>query len=521
MNRIGKAGIFFAGAAVASSGLGAEKPNLVFIMADDMGFSDLGCYGGEAATPNLDRLASEGVRFNQFYNSGKCEPTRTALMTGHRNTPQIGFYGEQAKTFMPEKLREQGYRTILCGKWHVSRHPLDRGFDRFFGHEEGASNFWTGSGRLQLGREKYAPEPGYYSTDTFTDFALKFLDESKGEDPSRPFFLFLSYTAPHDPLQAPEEEIAKYCGKYMAGYHEVQERRLERLRASGLIPRDANPVEWPQNLPRWETLTDAQKRMEDLRMATFTAMIDRMDQNIGRLVDWLKANDKWDNTLIVFVSDNGSNPFDRRSENMVRARILPGGPNSEWALGTAWAHVSNTPFRMYKRNMHEGGICAPMILRWPGSAYESGSITDLPVHVLDFLPSFYALAGGTQRPAGIEGTDLSGLWRAGTQTREYEIMDYMVDHRYIRRNDWKLVSMDGQPWELFNLAADRTESRDLIADYPELVRELETAWDAWYGSFSKQRFDEKEENPRQQKNRTGAHMGDKGSGVPYVPVAMP
>ncbi|QHI70383.1 arylsulfatase [Tichowtungia aerotolerans] len=492
----------------------SAAPNIVFIIADDLGFSDLGCYGGEAATPNLDRLAEQGVRFSQFYNCGKCEPTRAALMTGHRNTPEIGFYGERAQSFLPAVLKADGYRTMLSGKWHVAGHPMDRGFDRFFGMEEGACNYYTGSGRIKLDREPFEIPEGFYTTDAFTDYALKFLDEAKQRDDAQPFFLYLAYNAPHDPLQMHQEEVEKYHGKYMNGWHETKLRRLQNVRRLGLVPESTAKTDWPQNLPRWPSLSDRQKKAEDLRMATYTAMIDRMDQNIGRVFQWLEKNGERENTLIVFVSDNGANPFDRGSQQMAKKGIPPGGPDSRWSLGTAWAHVCNTPFRLYKRNQHEGGICAPMILCGPGVEYKSGSICSLPVHVLDFMPTFHSIAGGVGIPAGAEGTDLSNLWKTGAKNRNYEMMGYMIDHRYIRRNDWKLVSVDGQPWELFNLGTDRSETKDVITGYPEKADELKNAWEAWYAGFSDKRFEEQK--------GTGANgrMGDKGSGAQYHPVAL-
>ena len=206
---------------------------------------------------------------------------------------------------------------------------------------------------------------------------------------------------------------------------------------------------------------------------------------------------------------------------MVRRDIPPGGPESEWSLGTAWAHVSNTPFRMYKRNMHEGGICSPMIMHWPEAGYQAGSISELPVHILDFLPTFHALAGGEKTPPGIEGTDLSDIWKSGAQYREYEMMGYLVDHRYILQNDWKLVSVDGLPWELFNIHEDRNEINNLADIMPEKVTEMESAWNSWYFSFSNTLFIDPDENPDKLLRRTRAHMGDKGSGVPYTPAALP
>jgi len=493
-----------------------KRPNIVLIVADDLGFSDLGCYGGDAATPNLDRLAKEGVRFTEFYNCGKCEPTRTGIMTSHHNTKEIGFMAERAKTFLPAVMRDQGYHTLMAGKWHVSRHPMDRGFERFFGVEGGGCNYFTGSGRILLGREKFdIPATGFYSTDAFADFAIRFLKEARDQKDGRPFFLYLAFNAPHAPLQAPEEEISKYRGKFLEGWEVFKERRFERIKKLGLIPPDSQLSPWPQNLPHWNELTDSQKRMEDLRMATYCAMIDRMDQNVGRLFEWLKKNGEWDNTLVIFVSDNGANPFNGNPDELVEAGILPGGPDSKWEMGTAWAHVANTPFRLYKRNQHEGGICAPMIMHDPAGGYAPGSLSSLPVHVFDFLPTFHALAGGTKRPEDIEGTDLSGLWKNGAQSRDFELKSILADHRCYRRNEWKLVSVDGQPWELYNIGRDRTEADNLVKKNPEVARDLEAAWDKWRDSIPNQPSEENKDSLLK------AHMGDQGTGAPYVPSPMP
>lgn len=497
------------------------KPNIVFIIADDLGYSELGCYGGEVRTPNLDQLAAEGIRFSNFHNAAKCEPTRATLMSGHRNTPEVGFMAERAQSFLPAVMKANGYRTLMTGKWHVSRHPMERGFERFFGHEEGGCNYWTGSGRIQLDSTPYTPGEDFYSTNAFTDFAIQFLDEAIEKDANQPFFLYLAYTAPHASLQAPVEDIAKYRGKYLTGWNYIKQKRFNKVVEMGLVPPDTKLTPWPENLPDWNELSDAQKDMEDYRMATYAAMIDRMDQNIGRVFEWLKSNGKWDNTIIIFISDNGADPFDRNSVNMVTEGILPGGPDSNWSLGTGWAHVSNTPYRLYKRNMHEGGICAPMIMHWPGSGYQPGSISTLPVHILDFLPTFHALGGGGTRPPGIEGTDLSDLWKSGTQDRDYETMAYLVDHRYIQQNNWKLVSMDGQPWELFDLSIDKNETNDLSSGNQDKVSDMEALWETWYAGFSKTPFLDPDIDEDKLEKITSAHMGDKGTGVPYIPVEMP
>ncbi|MCK4921144.1 MAG: arylsulfatase [Bacteroidales bacterium] len=497
------------------------NPNIVFIIADDLGYSDLGCFGGEVITPNLDQLAARGVRFSNFHNAAKCEPTRAALMSGHRNTPEVGFMAERAESFLPAIMKANGYSTLMAGKWHVSGHPLSRGFDRFFGHKAGASNFWTGSGRIELDHEHYTPGEDYYSTDAFTDFAIQFLEENKEDDKNQPFFLYLAYTAPHSPLQAPVKDIARYRGKYLSGWNQIKQKRFDRVIEEGLVPPGTKLTPWPENLPDWNELSDAQKDMEDYRMATYAAMTDRMDQNIGRVFDWLKSNGEWDNTIIIFISDNGSSPFDRRSVAMINEGILPGDPDSNWSLGTGWAHVSNTPYRLYKRNMHEGGICAPMIMYWPGSGYHTGTVSHLPVNILDFLPTFHALGGGETRPPGIEGTDLSDLWISGAQNRDYEIMGYLADHRYIQQNNWKLVSMDGQPWELFDLSVDRNETNDLSSGFQNKASEMEASWETWYAGFSNISFLDSDKNEKKLGKMESNHMGDRGTGVTYTPVEMP
>ena len=492
---------------------GDSGPNIVFIIADDLGYSDLGCYGGEAATPNLDRLASEGVRFTHFYNGGKCEPSRVGLITGHRNTKEIGFYGARAENFLPTLMQERGYRTLMLGKWHVDGHPMDHGFDRFFGIEEGACDYYTGSDRLQLDRSLFAvPDQDFYTTDAFTDKALEFLADSENEDDSRPFFLYLAYTAPHEPLQAPQGEIDKYRGTYLAGWEFFKTNRFLRVKQLGLLPSEAKMPVWPQNLPRWSDLSESQRQMEDYRMATYTAMIDRMDQNIGRVLQWLDDHGEREHTLVIFVSDNGANPFDRNSEEMTADGILPGGAASDWSLGTAWAHVCNTPYRLYKRNQHEGGICAPMILCWPGAGYDAGSICHFPVNIIDFLPTFYTLGGGAELPSGIEGTDLAAMWAGGDQDRSYSMMGYLADHRYVRDGDWKLVSADFEPWELYDLSSDRTETSDLATSDSQRRDAMAAEWEAWYSSFSSAEFAEGD---------PADHMGDRGSGALYVPSPMP
>lgn len=500
----------------------SDRPNILLIMADDLGYSDLGSYGGEIKTPNLDRLAAEGARFTQAYNMAKCEPTRNSMMAGQRNTPQIGFFAERANQWLAEEMARHGYGTYMTGKWHVSGNPLDRGFERFYGLEEGGCDYFTGStrdgeGRIRYGRDLVDVPEDWYATDAFTDYAINFLKDHPFAE--KPFFMYVAYTAPHDPLQAPIEDIDRYRGKYDVGYHSIQEGRYQRLVELGLLPENHVRPDWPQNLPRWEDLNPRQQRMESLRMEVYAAMVDRMDQNIGRLVSHLESIGQLDNTLIIFMSDNGANAFDRRTNNMLSEGIRPDQRESAWSTGPTWAHVSNTPFRLYKRNMHEGGICTPFVVRWPSMGFPVGSLTDLPIHVLDFMPTFIGLAGAAdQIPEKAEGSNLAQHLIAGDASRpDFKIIDYLVDHRVVRRGDWKMVSVDGEPWELYNLADDRSEVRDLANEMPEVMEQLKALWDADWSQMPNQPadFSERRGTP------PALRMGDRGSGNRYRPAAAP
>ena len=487
-----------------------SRPNIVFILADDLGFSDLGCYGSEIHTPNLDRLAAGGVRLTQCYNCAKCEPSRVTLMTGQRNTPTIGFMGERSTLFLPQSLRDVGYATLMAGKWHVSRHPLDRGFDRFFGLEQGGANHFTGSDRLLLDREPHQPGAGFYSSDAFATFAIDFVKDA--ERSGKPFFLYLAFTAPHDPLHAKAEDMARCRGRYAAGWEAVQAARFERLISTGIVPESAALPPWPRNLPRWDSLTEAQKRTEELRMEAYAAMVECLDHNVGRLIAHLEASGELDDTLVIFMSDNGANPFDRTSKATVAQGLEPTDGASRWSQGTGWAHVSNTPFRNYKRHQHEGGICSPAILHWPkGLGYAAGSISPLPVHLLDFLPTLVTLAGEAV-PAAAEGADLSRHWCEGLHERsDFTLVQSFLNHRVAREGHWKLVSADGGPWELFDLAADRTETRNVITSQPDRAAALEGKWQASQGASAGKA-------PPPRESDESVRLGDTGTGIIYTPV---
>jgi arylsulfatase len=390
--------------ATATSSL-SLKPNIVLIMADDLGFSDVGCYGGEINTPHIDSLAKEGMRFTQFYNCARCAPTRQSLTTGLY--PQQ-VEGQHSVTFA-EVLRTAGYRTLMTGKWHGFRRlPTERGFDRFYGLTSGSCYFFN-PGERRLGDPEpakdhgqvrpwaidgkrikpYTPQdPNWYATDAFTDYALDYLD--KYSDEERPFFLFLSYTAPHHPLQAPPEEIAKYRGQYLTGWDQLREQRWRRMQELGLAADHWRLSPRDPEAPAWEDVDN--KDQWDLTMAVYAAMVDRMDQNIGRVLKKIRDMGEEENTLVLFLSDNGA----CAELNNQTSDISPGPMESYRTYDIPWANASDTPFRKFKRETYEGGICTPLIVKWP-KVIEAGTINRSPGHVIDLMPTFAEVAGATYR----------------------------------------------------------------------------------------------------------------------------
>ena len=475
-----------------------ERPNIVVILADDMGFSDLGCYGSEIATPHLDSLAESGLRFTQFYNTSKCFPSRACLLTGvyaqqskmHRTHGKI-----QDAVTLAEVLKGAGYRTLMSGKHHGTENPFERGFDRYFGLRDGACNYFN-PGRQREGEGKpaqknpqrawcidhvtykpYTPsEKDFYTTDAFTDAALDYLDEYQKEP--NPFFLYLSYTAPHDPLLAWPEDIAKYRGKYKTGYRETRKARWAKQRAMGIFSDEVTLSD--QESVSWDQLTEAEKEEADLRMAVYAAMIDRLDQNIGRLLSKLDSIGKRENTIIFFASDNGG------SAVAVERGTGPIGSMTRWtSLKRDWANVSNTPFRKYKNDSMEGGITSPFIVSWPGRVSEPGSLVRQPSHLIDIMATL-ADIGGANYPVTwqgkpitpLQGVSLRPLLEGQPFTRSEPIYWQWRKGRAIRKNQWKLVSHGG-PWELYDLANDRTERHDVSHLHAAVTRLLAVLWEKW------------------------------------------
>lgn len=456
-----------------------QKPNIVVVLVDDLGFSDLGCYGGEIETPHLDRLAAGGLRFSQFYNTAKCHSSRVSLLTG-RWCRQAGDEALTRAVTIPEVLAPAGYFTAMAGKWHLSQQPTDFGFQRYFGHLSGATPYYRGNDSFRLNGQPWTvPETGFYTTVANVDHALEFLGE--GREKQQPWFLYVAFNAPHAPLQPLEADYRKYLGKYDNGWDVVRAARVEKQKRLGLFGKEIPVSPRPDHVPAWDTLSPEMRQWESKRMAAYAALIDRIDQELGRLVADLKANRELDNTLILFFSDNGACPYDRRSRG---ADLEPYNPDSGWSDSTGWAWARNSPFRYYKQNQFEGGIATPAIVHWPaGLKAQSGAIVDSPAHLVDVLPTL-AEVGGADLPTNWPGRDLSPVAGislapilAGQKINDRPPIHFLFSSdRGLRDGDWKLVSFQGDPWELYNLAADRTEMHDVAAQHPDIVARMAAQW---------------------------------------------
>lgn len=489
----------------------AAQPNLLIILADDMGYSDPGCYGGEIATPAIDRLAAEGVRLTHFHNGGMCVVSRASMLTGKWWPRALPAF---AKTpLLSERLRDAGYRSALVGKWHLAGHPMDRGFDRFFGFLAGFADHFAGAPSYRDDRAPFKGfGPDYYSSDAFTDRAIDFIRA----DSSKPFFVYLSYQAPHNPLQAPREDIAKYRGKYLRGWQEVREARFQRQRELGIVAADAALPAYPQNLPAWDSLTDAQRDLEDLRMATYAAMVERMDRGIGRVMEALKQSGKADNTLVLFLSDNGADSFSVVDEAMLKRGLLPGDRGSNWQLGTGWAYASVTPWRLYKISQHGGGVTTGAIAWGAGVKGKAGRIESSPIHMVDVMPTFLDAIG--TRAADTAGESFLPLLRGDPWQRNEPLFFQYMDNRAIRIADATLVEVDGAGWELFDTKIDPLETKNIAAENAAIAADLSARWLAWWREQSGHSTYEPESTKGSPHYKP---QGDRGSGERYTPSAMP
>lgn len=459
----------------------ADKPNIIFILADDMGYSDLGCYGGEIDTPNLDFLAKNGIRFTNVHNTAKCFPSRASLLTG-LYAYQCGM-GKRPGSFknsvsLGDVLRTAGYRTLASGKHHSTTNLFDMGFDRYYGLRDGACNFFNpgkqrpGEGipaQKKPGKRAWCiddktlqpytpPEKDFYTTDYFTKYAIDYLEKYKKE--KKPFFLYLAYTAPHDPLQAWPKDIKKYENRYKKGWEALRKERYERMKKMGVVDKTM-PLSEP-SYKSWDKLSDAKKKEASRKMAVYAAMIDCMDQNIGKLLAKLKEIGKDKNTLIMFASDNGC------SAETAKGKTASGeiGSMTRWtSLGGNWANASNTPFRYYKNYSYEGGICTPFIAYWPGVIKNKGSFSDFPGHFIDIMATIVDITGAkypSKNPQGekvhpYEGVSLLPVFKGEKVTRKKPIFNQWKSGNTVIHNGWKLVSNKGK-WQLFDMTKWRPMS---------------------------------------------------------------
>jgi arylsulfatase len=457
----------------------ADRPNVLIVMVDDLGFSDIGCYGSEIETPNLDRLAAGGLRFSQFYNTAKCHSSRISLLTG-----QYAFQAGNTKltngVTSAEVLRQAGYFTAMTGKWHLDRQPTDFGFDRYFGHLSGACNYFSGDNTFRLNGQPWSvPDSGFYTTVADVDYAIDFLGQARQTE--QPWYLYVAFNAPHAPLQALEEDYQKYAGRYDVGWDKIRSQRIAKQKKLQLFSDDFVASERPDHIPAWDSLSEQRRAWESRRMTTLAAMIDRVDQELGRLIENLKQADELKETFILFVSDNGACPYDRNS-NQLDAE--PTNASVRWSDSTGWAWARNGPFRFYKQNQYEGGISTPAIVHWPaGLKTEPGSIVDQPAHLVDVLPTLAEICDAPIPTAWpdrelrpVAGTSLAPVLAGQELTSRTPIHLLFSRDRGLRIGDWKAVSFRSEPWELYNLRNDRAETKDLSLEHPDRLHSMVQQW---------------------------------------------
>jgi arylsulfatase A-like enzyme len=504
-----------------------SRPNIIFILADDMGYSDIGCYGSEIDTPNLDALAKGGLKFTDFHNSPRCCPSRAALLTGlyshqagmgmmvadYNRYPYPGYRGDLSDNCctIAEALRPAGYQTLMVGKWHLTpqvigehNYPLQRGFERYYGIIDGAASYFdpTSLTRDNTPISVGADDPDYYLTDAFGDNATRFIEDAAHNQ--EPFFLYAAFTAGHWPLMAPEETIAKYKDRYAAGWDKLRAERHAKQLAMGLVHEEWGLTPRDLRVPQWELAS--YHEWEAQRMAVYAAQIDKLDQNVGKITSKLRQLGIFDNTLIFFMSDNGGNfeemgrlaPGDNRPPHMpYRTKdgkaIVPGndpsimpGPATTYAsYGIPWGNCSNTPFRLYKHYAHEGGISSPFLAHWPKGISNSGQVTAIG-HEIDVMPTCLEVAKATYPSASkagvptlpLEGQSLAPLFH-GDGLKERSLFWEHEGNCAVREGRWKLVSRFPDAWELFDMEKDRTEMHDIADLHAEQVKSMAGNYAAW------------------------------------------
>ena len=492
-----------------------KQPNIILIMADDMGFSDPGFMGSGINTPNIDRLASNGLIFNQFYNAGRCCPTRASLLTGlYAHNADLGWmtasdFGKPGyrgaisneSVTITQVLKTAGYANYMTGKWHVAydanmeadadnhNWPIQRGFDKYFGMLSGGGGYYQPT-TLTYNNTRIEPHKDFYLTEAISDSTISFLETHLKTKRNQPFFFYVAHYAPHRPLHALEEDIKKYKGKFSKGWDYFRKQRHEKMKASGLAENGWLLSKRPNNIPAWETLSEKEKAMWEIRMEVYAAQIDRMDQGIGRIINLLEKEGELDNSIILFLTDNGGNAepegksFDADTINDI------GGNSFNQSYRANWANMSNSPFRLYKSYNHEGGISTPLIVHWP-KHIKKHSVTQQQGHVIDLLPTFIEISGA-KYPTSVNNIEIKPYQGISLlpaiQGNVFDRKTMYFEHegnRAIIDGKWKLVAeKKGKPpyskeWELYDLSKDRAESNNLASQFPEKAKELETKWNAW------------------------------------------
>jgi arylsulfatase len=505
-----------------------NKPNIVLILADDMGYSDIGCYGGEIDTPNLDSLAENGIRFTQFYNTARCSPSRASLLTGlhpHQtgigiltdNDSPEGYAGDLNKKCITiaELLKETGYKTYLSGKWHISTSiskasdswPNQRGFEHFYGSIIGAGPYFY---PLTLTRnndniDEEAKVPDFYYTDAISNKAVEYINFHNQNSPENPFFLYVAYTAPHWPLHAKEQDIVKYTGRFTAGWDELRKERLKRMVEMGIIDKEWQLSDRDESVSPWKDVKH--KEWELRRMEVYAAQIDSMDQGIGKIISALKESGQLENTLLIFLSDNGgcaepigaimaksmirdtiARKYTRKGEKVRfgnKKSIIPGSEDTYSSYGVSWANVSNTPFRKYKTWTHEGGIATPFIVHWPEKIkakgelrYQQAQLTDVMATIIEITGSTYPREYNGNKILPLEGTSLVPIFENKDNNKGMLFFEH-EGNAAVRDGKWKLVRDFPGYWELYNMEVDRTELHNLIDEFPERARIMIEAYEQW------------------------------------------
>jgi arylsulfatase A-like enzyme len=484
-------------------------PNILLIMADDLGYSDLGCYGGEISTPNLDLLASNGLQFTQFYNTGRCWPTRAALLTGYYaqqvgrdSAPEIKGGGGGKRPdwaqLLPNYIKQAGYRSYHSGKWHIDGMPIENGFDLSY-YLKDQSRFFNPTGHYENDQElpPISKNSGFYGTIEIANRAIEQLKSHEETNADKPFFSYVAFTAPHFPLHALHEDLAEVGDRYVQGWDQLRAKRWERIQELGLVKGQLSEVErevgppyhFPESLEilgegevnrpiPWDSLNNNQKLFQIDKMTIHAAMVERMDMEIGRIIGQLKAMEEMDNTLIIFLSDNGAS-----AEIMVRAdghdsEAIPGTAETYLCLGPGWSNMCNTPFRRHKTWVHEGGTNTPFIAHWPAGFNSIGEIRKAPGHVIDIVPTILDLAGASipkEQKVSFPGQSLKSIFEKD-ESWERKLWWYHEGNKAVRVNNWKLVAAKDQPWELFDMDKDRTETNDLTTQLPDKAEKMTQEW---------------------------------------------